>query len=59
MDLEILGRVGAGVSKLLCRDGDGAPRLTVTSATSISVRNISDTVFIQAQDADVVLHIEN
>ena len=40
MDLEILGRVGAGVSKLLCGDGDGAPRLTVTSATNISVRNI-------------------
>ena len=40
MDLEILRRVGAGVSKLLCSDGDGAPRLTVTSVTSISVRNI-------------------
>ena len=46
MDLQILGGVGAGVSKLLRGDGDGAPSLAVTSATRIIVRNASDVVFI-------------
>ena len=47
MDLQILGSVGAGVSKLLRGDGDGAPSLAVTSATRIIVRKASDVVFIR------------
>ena len=41
MDLEILGGVGAGVSKLLGVDGDGAPGQSVTSETMMFVRNMS------------------
>lgn len=45
MDLEVLWGVGARVSELLGGDGDGAPRLSVTSATRIIVRNVFDVVF--------------
>ena len=45
MDLEILGGVGAGVSKLLGVDGDGAPGLSVTSETMMFVRNVFNVVF--------------
>ena len=45
MDLEILGGVGAGVSKLLGVDSDGTPCLSVTSETMMFVRNVFNVVF--------------